>query len=144
MWTTTWTKEYNYPSERPTQDPGGSMARHPRNDMAAKELHLHLKRLAKQRPATAKDIELETYARSNVRVGQETIRKALAGEVDPTQCNVEVLSAFTAFYGVTPDKLGKFAERRLHDYFTLAGVVPGGGPDQGTAASRCTEQSRAA
>lgn len=116
------------------------MARHPRNDMAAKQLHIHLKRLAKQRPASAKDIELETYAKSGVRIGQETIRKALAGEVDPNQCSVELLVAFTAFYAVTPDELGGFAARRLAGLSTLIGAGPNGPPDQGTAASRCTER----
>lgn len=116
------------------------MARHPRNDMAAKELHIHLKRLAKQRPGTAKDIELETYARSGVRVGQETIRKALAGEVDPTQCSVEVLLALTSWYGVGPDQLGGFAERRIASVMSLVSTGP---PDLGIPLSRCTELSLA-
>lgn len=120
-----------------------SMARPPRNDLATKDLASRVQRLARRRPSSAKDIELWAFAELGLRVGHESIRKALAGEIDPTQCNVELLMALAAYYEVEPAELGTHAERRLRPFLAFAARVspPEGGPGLPIARFRCTGPS---
>lgn len=91
------------------------MARPRRNEIASKELHKAVTKLARKRNPTAKpkDIELWAYAERGVRVSEESIRKAHLGEIDPTQCAVELLLVLRGFYDAGPGELGDTAERRM-------------------------------
>ena len=115
------------------------MAKQPRNHLAMTDLGRALAKLHKKNPATPKDIELWTYGNHGVRIGEETIRKAHKGQVDPTTCLLDLLIALMAFYEVQPAALGKFAEHRIKSVMSMAGA-DGGPSDRGTAASRCTER----
>lgn len=94
--------------------------------MAVSQFGTRIGRLAKKTPASAKDIELWAYANLGLRVSDESIRKALNGDIDPTQCAVELLMAVAAFYDVEPQDLGHHAESRLQAVLTYAGRS---GPD---------------
>lgn len=96
--------------------------------MATKQLASAVARLNRRRHATAKDIELWANANLHVRVSNESCRKALAGQIDPTQCAVELLMAITGFYGVSPADLGHHAEARLAPLLTFASAITPG-PD---------------
>lgn len=98
--------------------------------MATNQLATRVSRLAKRNPGGPKDIELWAYANLDLRVGTESIRKALAGQVDPTQCAVELLLALAGYYGVGPEALGHFAEARLRPVIAFAGsMTPPDTPD---------------
>lgn len=102
------------------------MARPKRNPLAVEDLKLHVTRLAKRKPDTTPgDVRLNFYANRQIKVGEESIRKALEGEVDPTQCQVELLMALLDWYGVTPAELGNFAEHRLAGVIAFAHTFPG-------------------
>jgi hypothetical protein len=103
------------------------MARHQRNEMAVAQLRARVARLAKKHPASPKDIELWAYLNLGLRVGEESIRKALKGDIDPTQCAVELLMVLSAFYEVEPSVLGHHAEARMKPFLTWAGKR---GPDE--------------
>lgn len=94
--------------------------------MAVSQFGTRISRLAKKHPASAKDIELWAYANLGLRVGHESIRKALNGDIDPAQCAVELLMALAGFYGVDPSELGHHAEARLQAVLAFAGRK---GPD---------------
>ena len=96
------------------------MARPPRNQLAIKDLAKHMKPLKRQKRATAKDLELHAFSTFGVRVNEESMRKALAGDIDPTACAVELLMALCSFYEVPPAELGHFAEQRLNATLTFA------------------------
>lgn len=96
--------------------------------MAVSQLGTRIAKLAKKQPATPKDIELWAYANLDIRVGEESIRKALKGDVDPNQCAVELLMSLTGFYGVDPSALGHIAEARLRSVLTFASTL-NDGPD---------------
>lgn len=121
------------------------MARPSRNELAVKSfadavsaLHTQHKRQA-GRAASPKDIELTGYARLGMRVSEESIRKALLGQVDPMQCNVELLIVLANFFEVSPDELGTFASERIRRIVAFATPVgPDGGGDMRSAQSRCT------
>jgi hypothetical protein len=125
------------------------MARPPRNELAVKSLadavkslQLQHKRRRGGRAATSKDIELFGYRNLEMRVSDESIRKALTGQVDPTTCNVELLIVLAAFFEVSPDELGAFAAERVRRIVAFAASGgPDGGGDQASAQSRCTAQS---
>lgn len=123
------------------------MARPARNELAVKSFGTAVKALHTQhtkataRPATSKDIELFGWARCGMRVSDESIRKALAGNVDPMTCNVELLIVLAAFFEVSPDELGSFAAERVRKIVAFAATGgPDGGGDQRSAQSRCTAQ----
>lgn len=119
------------------------MARHPRNEMAVAQFGVRVARLAKKHPATPKDIELWAYSHLGLRVGEESIRKALKGEVDPTQCAGELLMVLAAFYGVEPSALGHHAERRMQPFLTWAGKRgPDEPPQQGSGPTACNDRTR--
>lgn len=112
------------------------MARPKRNEMAMKELHRSVQRLAKKRHihANPKDIELWAFAERGLKVSDESIRKAHDGETDPTACASELLLVLRDFYEAEPGELGQAAEDRLT---TLARFFhPDRGPDQAVRASR--------
>lgn len=97
--------------------------------MAVSQMAGRVARLAKKNPATAKDIELWAYKNLGLRVGSESVRKALHGSIDPTQCAVELLMALTGFYGVEPEALGHIAADRLHSVLAYASTqAPPDGP----------------
>jgi len=101
--------------------------------MAVTQLARHIGRLSKKQPGTPKDIELWAYAHLNLRVGIESIRKALNGDIDPSQCAMELLIALAGYYGVEPAALGHIAESRLSAviaYASTAPTPPNGGPGQ--------------
>lgn len=110
------------------------MARPPRNEVAVKSLKDALTKLQTQyhrrtgRRATSKDIELFGYRHLEMRVSDESIRKALTGHVDPSTCNVELLLVLAGFFDVSPDELGKFAAEKVRRILAAAGVA---GPDDG-------------
>lgn len=111
--------------------------------MAVTEFAARISRLSKQQPGEPKDIELWTYSHLGLRVGTESIRKALHGQVDPTQCAAELLMALTAYYGVTPAELGRFAEQRLQSVLAFAATMdpsPIDPSEQGIALDRCSTQ----
>ncbi len=114
------------------------MAKPPRNQLAMTDLGRSLAKLNKKQPATPKDIELWAYRNHDVRIGEETIRKAHKGQVDPTTCLLDLLIALMAFYEVEPAALGKFAERRITSVMAMAGGESGP-RGQGTPPYRCTE-----
>lgn len=58
-------------------------------------------------------------------VSEETIRKAHRGEVDPTQCGVELLLALCAFYEAEPAELGAVAARRIETAQALTEAFSG-------------------
>lgn len=97
------------------------MARPPRNALAIEDFGRNMAKLTRTNSATPKDIELWAYATQGLRVGQESIRKALHGEIDPTQCAVELLLVLAAYYGVEPRRLGKFAAERIRPVQALSG-----------------------
>ena len=90
------------------------MARPPKNHDAAAELGQRLQELhAKdENNPTPKDIELWIYEAFRARVATESIRKAHRGEVDPTACDMELLSGLAAYYDVDLADLGKYAASR--------------------------------
>lgn len=104
--------------------------------MAMKQLGTSLASLSRRTPASPKDIELWTYANHNVRLGEETIRKAHRGQVDPMTCSFDLLVALVAFYGVEPEALGHVAANRVRSVLAMAGGTDDG-PDQGIASTRC-------
>lgn len=111
------------------------MARPPRNDLAVKDFARSIKRVSKAKPtATPKAIELWAYKEHGVHVAPESIRKALAGQVDPTACSIELLTTLAAFYGVEPADLGVYAGRRIASVMSLVGAG-GTPPDQGRAST---------
>lgn len=118
------------------------MARPQRNEMATKQLASAVTRLHKHKPATAKDIELWSYANLGMRVSEESVRKALRGAIDPMQCSAELLLALAAFFGVSPDELGHIAAERVRPFLAYAtNYGPDGGGDLRIAKSRCTAQA---
>lgn len=125
------------------------MARPPRNDVAIKSfsdavttLQKQYRRLHHGRSASTKDIELFGYGQLGMRVSEESIRKALTGQVDPTTCNIELLIVLAAFFEVTPDELGNFAAERVRRILAFASFSgPDDGGDQRSARSRCTAQT---
>lgn len=112
--------------------------------MAVAQLGARVARLAKKHPATPKDIELWAYTRLGLRVGEESIRKALKGDVDPTQCAGELLLVLAAFYGVEPSALGHHAERRMQPFLTWARRGPDETPGQEISNRRCNGDTRSA
>lgn len=109
------------------------MANTPRNPLAVKDFARSMKVVAKRKPnATPKDIELWAHSTYGVRLGEETLRKAQRGDVDPTAVKAEVLVALAAYYEVDPEALGRFASERIATLRTLVGVgaqgpdTPGG------------------
>lgn len=93
--------------------------------------------LSRRSPATPKDIELWAYRNHNVRLGEETIRKAHRGLVDPTTCSFDLLVALVAFYECEPDDLGHVAAHRIRSVLAMAAATDTP-PDQGIASSRCS------
>ena len=55
-------------------------------------------------------------------VHEESLRKAHRGDVDPTQCSVELLLGLKAYYGVESSALGEVAARRIATTRALVGV----------------------
>lgn len=98
------------------------MARPPRNALAIQDFSRNMAKVTRHNAATPKDIELWAYATLGFRVGQESIRKALNGEIDPTQCAVELLLVLAEFYGVEPQRLGKFADERIRPIMALSSI----------------------
>lgn len=116
------------------------MPRPKRNEMAMKELHRGVQRLARKRHihASPKDIELWAYAERGLKVSDESIRKAHEGAVDPTACAGELLLVLRDFYGAEPGDLGNAAEERFR---TLARFfAPDPGPDQVVRTSGCINE----
>lgn len=110
--------------------------------MATKQLASSVSRLHKHKPATAKDIELWSYANLGMRVSEESVRKALRGAIDPMQCSAELLLALAAFFGVSPDELGHIAAERVRPFLAYATEHgPDGGGGLRTSQSRCTAQA---
>lgn len=104
------------------------MARPPRNDLAIHDMANHVRLLLDAKPSTAKDIERFAWRNLDLTVGNESIRKALAGLIDPCQCAIELLVALVAYFEVEPAELGRFAEERLRPILSFAGSI---GHDQG-------------
>ncbi|HET7329140.1 MAG TPA: hypothetical protein VFJ14_17855 [Nocardioidaceae bacterium] len=93
------------------------------NHMKAVKAHADL-------TATPKDIELWLFRDHNLRISEETIRKALRGDIDPTTCSVDLLVGLVAYFGVSPAGLGRFAEHRIATVLALASTTPDSdGPD---------------
>jgi len=98
------------------------MARPLRNDMAVKQLASAVARITKDHPTvTPKDIERWAWTNLDLAVSEESIRKALRGQIDPTQCAVELLMALAGYFGVNPSALGHIAEARLASILAYAG-----------------------
>lgn len=113
------------------------MARPPRNTEAAREMADRLARLNASVGARPKQVERFAYKELDIEISDESVRKALVGEVDPQRCDIELLVALARFFAVDYEGLGPVAARR----FQLVSVVMGSGPDdegeQETATSRC-------
>ncbi len=92
--------------------------------MAMQQMGKALDKLSRQTPASPKDIELWAYAHHNVRLGEETIRKAHRGQVDPMTCSFDLLIGLVAFYGIEPEALGHVAANRIHSVLAMAGDPP--------------------
>ena len=108
--------------------------------MAVAQLRTRVARLAKKHPASPKDIELWAYLNLGLRVGEESIRKALKGDVDPTQCAAELLVALAGFFGVEAAALGHHAEARIKPFLAWAGRHgPDSGPGQEIRPSGCID-----
>lgn len=90
------------------------MARTPKNHAAAQDLGEKLRELQAEtgNDPTPKDIELWIYEAFRTRVSTESIRKAHRGEVDPTACDMELLSGLAAYYDVDLEDLGRHAASR--------------------------------
>ena len=90
------------------------MARRPKNHDAAQDLGEKLQELHAKtgNNPTSKDIELWIYEAFRTRVATESIRKAHRGEVDPTACDMELLSGLAAYYDVDLEDLGRHAASR--------------------------------
>lgn len=110
------------------------MARPQKNQLAARDFHKHVLRLQKRKPCTVKDVELWAYGRYGARISIESIRKAFAGDADPTACAAEVLLVIAAFFAAEPDALGPYAAERLQGILAMAADVDGAG-DLGISAS---------
>lgn len=97
------------------------MARSPKNHEAAAEFgqRLHALNVERDEP-TSKDIELWIYDAFHTRVSQESIRKAHRGEVDPTACDLELITGLAAYYDVEVTDLGPHAARRTLTVMTMA------------------------
>lgn len=108
------------------------VARPRKNEVAVRDLHRALAKLGKRKPASAKEIERWIWTNHDgAGISDESIRKALLGEIDPDACNVELLFALRSFYGVDIDGLGRFAAARMRAALSLAGVGPSGPSGQG-------------
>ena len=122
------------------------MARPPRNELAVKSLADAVGVLQTQhkrqtgRPATSKDIELFGFGSLDMRVSEESIRKALTGQVDPTTCSIELLLVLASYFEVTTDELGGFASERVRRILAVAAdpAYPTGGPISAEPGSPCT------
>ena len=114
------------------------MARTPRNEIATKEFHKALTKLARRKGVQYKDVELWAYAERNVRVSDEMVRRAHVGDVDPTGCAVELLLVLRDYYDAGPGDLGEFAQRKMDAVLAFAG--PKSGPGQQVHGSPCTNE----
>lgn len=112
------------------------MARPQRNELAVQEFALKLSKIRKAQndSSKAKDIELWLFANHEARISEESIRKALAGQIDPSACDIALLVGLASYYGVKPSDLGVAAEKRINAVMSMAGHSggPEGGPTQGT------------
>jgi hypothetical protein len=63
--------------------------------------------------ASAKDLELWAYKEHGVRVSDESLRKALLGQMDPTACAIEVLLILVGYFDLPDSRLGPVAGARL-------------------------------
>lgn len=111
------------------------MARHPRNELAVKDFHKNLTKAVSMSTADPipKRIELWIHSTSGHHVAEESIRRALRGEIDPTGCNAELILGLAGYFEVSPRDLGKFAAERVEQVMVLAGaagVTPPDGPDE--------------
>lgn len=109
-----------------------AMARPPRNELAAAELGKRTSELAAKHPdrPNPKAIERWLIRNHDLDVSLESIRKAHAGLMDPTTCDADLLFGLMAFYGVSPDELGRFAAGRMGTILNMAGATASG-PDSG-------------
>src|SRR5436190_20506350 len=96
------------------------MARPQKNQIAQRQLHTNLKRLQRTNPASVRDIERWGWLHG-LDVGNQSVRNALNGEIDPTACALELLLLLTGFYGVAPAELGSFTEQRINAVLQLVG-----------------------
>lgn len=101
------------------------MARPPRNEIATKEFHKALGGLKKRRPPrSADEVRLWGYKEFDILVSDETIRRAFVGEVDPTQCQVELLFLLKAWFEADITELGTYAEQRMRAVLKFGGEDP--------------------
>ena len=122
------------------------MARPKTNELAVRDFHKAVDKLARKNPARPKDIELWAYATHGVYVSSESLRKAFNGTIDPTACAMELLVAIKGFYGVPSIALGHFAAERMNPFFHLAGIdpdSPGGQVSDASGWFRATPHLRA-
>lgn len=107
------------------------MARTPKNELAATELGNRLRTLqeAHQDRPTPKMIERWLLSTHGLEVSDESVRKAHAGQVDPTGCNLDLLVGLSAYYEVPPAELGRFTEMRVQTVLAMVGSAPDRGPD---------------
>lgn len=104
------------------------MARPPRNEIATKEFHKAITGLKKRRPPrSADEVRLWGYKEFDILVSDETIRRAFVGEVDPTQCQVELLFLLKAWFDADVTDLGTCAEQRMRAVLKFGGEDPGPG-----------------
>lgn len=105
------------------------MARTPRNELAVKDFANAVAVITSTHPpATAKEIELWIYSNHNRHVSEESIRKALRGDIDPDGCNLELLVGIRAFFAVPAEQLGRFAANRIEANLAMAGATLPDGP----------------
>lgn len=120
------------------------MARSRRNEVAIKQFAVAISRITKNHPdVTPKDIERWGWTRYDLTVAEESIRKALRGQIDPTQCAVELLLLIAGYFEVEPSGLGSIAEGRLRSVLAFAGDSTGPSDDDtpriiGKHSSACT------
>lgn len=97
------------------------MARTAKNQEAAIELGERLRELNDTAGnPTSKDMELWIYEAFHTRVSTESIRKAHRGDVDPTACDLELITGLAAYYDVEVTELGPHAARRTLTVLTMA------------------------
>lgn len=101
------------------------MSRPPKNQIATKEFHRALNDLKKRRPPRRPlDVTLWGHKEFDVEITDETIRRALVGEVDPTGCQIELLFMLAQWFDATPEELGSHAAERMHKMQRLMGQNP--------------------
>lgn len=106
------------------------MARPQKNQVAQRQLATNIKRLERTKPdTTVRKIEKWGWTHG-LDVGNQSVRNALRGEIDPTACAVELLVLLSGYFEAPPAELGTYAEERINAVMAIA--LPGTtGPEGG-------------